>query len=73
MCQSVHAYGDEREEVGIEIGMNKGIKIGMNKGILKGKIDTVKNLLDDGITLEKALKLADLDKETYENHKDNIE
>jgi hypothetical protein len=61
MCQSVHVYGDEREEIGIAIGMTKG------------KIDTVKNLLDDGITLEKALKLTNLDRETYEKNKDNIE
>jgi predicted transposase/invertase (TIGR01784 family) len=89
MCQSVHVYGDEREEIGIdkgiaigitkgraegiEIGVNKGRAEGIEIGVNKGKIGTVKNLLDDGITLEKALKLADLDRETYENYKDNIE
>jgi predicted transposase/invertase (TIGR01784 family) len=85
VCQSVHVYGDEREEVGraegrlegraegIAEGRAEGIEIGMNKGVLKGKIGTVKNLLDDGITLEKALKLTNLDRETYEKYKDDIE
>jgi predicted transposase/invertase (TIGR01784 family) len=77
MCQSVHVYGDEREEIGIDkgiaIGMTKGRAEGRAEGKLEGKIDTVKNLLDDGITLEKALKLTNLDRETYEKNKDNIE
>jgi predicted transposase/invertase (TIGR01784 family) len=65
MCQSVHAYGDEREEFGRAEGRAEGK--------LQGKIDTVKNMLNDGITLEKALELTALDKDTYEKNKDNIE
>jgi hypothetical protein len=43
---------------------NKGIAEGREKG----KIDTVKNMLKEGMTLETALRLTALDKATYEKY-----
>jgi predicted transposase/invertase (TIGR01784 family) len=54
-----------------EKGMDKGFALGKDEGILKGKIDTVKNMLKEGMTLETALKFAGLDKEIYEKNKED--
>jgi predicted transposase/invertase (TIGR01784 family) len=54
-----------------EKGMDKGFALGKDEGILKGKIDTVKNMLKEGMALETALKFTGLDKETYEKNKED--
>jgi hypothetical protein len=51
-------------------GVNKGIEIGKAEGILSGKIDTVKNMLKEGMSLETALRFVGLDKDTYEQYVD---
>jgi predicted transposase/invertase (TIGR01784 family) len=48
----------------------RGKAEGIVEGILKGKIETVKNMLKEGISLETALRFAGLDKETYEKYVD---
>ena len=42
--ESVEIYGDKREE--------KGIKKGIEKGIEKGKLETAKNMLNNGFSIE---------------------
>jgi hypothetical protein len=59
VCQAVHEYGDEREERG------------RTNGKAEGKAEAVTNMLKAGITLEKALEIAGLDRETYDKNKDN--
>lgn len=52
MCKAVEEYGKDCEE----------------KGKIEGKIETVKNMLKDGLNIEKALKYADIDRQTYEKY-----
>ena len=53
MCRAVEEYAEERERKATE----------------ETKVDFVDELLKDGCTLEKALKLAKLDEETYNKYK----
>ena len=60
MCQAVEDYANKRKM----------------EGILEGKIQkavkTVDIMLEDGMPLEKALKYAELDKETYEKYTEHV-
>ncbi len=40
------------------------------EGVIEGKFEVIKGMVDDGISLDKALKYANLDRETYETYKD---
>jgi predicted transposase YdaD len=51
-------------------GKAEGIAEGKAEGILSGKIDTVKNMLKEGMSLETALRFAGLDKDTYDKYVD---
>ena len=57
MCRAVEEYAEERERIAKE------------KATEETKVDFVDELLKDGCTLEKALKLAKLDEETYNKYK----
>ena len=59
MCDYVREYGDTRESKG------------RLEGRIEGKIKMINSLLRDGIPLEKALKYADFDRETYEKYSAN--
>ena len=39
----------------------------------KGKIETVKNMLKDGLSIEKALKYADIDRLTYDKYAGQVQ
>ena len=56
MCDAVKEYANEQRL----------------KGRIEGNVKTVKNMLKEGISLETALKCAELDKETYEKYAENI-
>jgi len=47
---------------------DKGLNEGLSKGKIKGKIEMIQNMLEDGITLESALRAARIDRETYEKY-----
>ena len=49
-------------------GLNDGLSKGISQGKIKGKIEMIQNMLEDGITLESALRAARIDKETYEKY-----
>ncbi len=62
---------------GINVGMARGREEGMAKGRAEGKaegknenaVGVVKKLLSMGIPFEKALAVADIDRETYEKYR----
>lgn len=56
MCEAVREYAKE-----YAAGQR-------NEGKIEGKIETVKNMLKENISLEIALKCADIDRATYEKH-----
>lgn len=59
------------KEVDDMCNLSQGIyNDGMAKGMVKGKIEVVKNLLNMGFSIDKALAVADIDRETYEKNKD---
>ena len=64
MCQMLREYAEEK----ILEGINEGLIEGRNKGLIEGKIEMVKELVKDGMSFEKALKYAKLDRETYEKY-----
>ena len=43
------------------------------EGIIEGKVETVMSMIEDGVSLDKALKYAKIDKETYEKYANNIQ
>ena len=43
------------------------------KGKIEGKVETVKNMFEMGISFEKVLECANLDKDTYKKYADNIQ
>ena len=49
-------------------GLNDGLSKGISQGKIKGKIEMIQNMLEDGITLESALRAARIDRETYEKY-----
>lgn len=51
---------------GLSEGIAKGKLEGLSEGVAKGKLEIVKSMVDDGISLDKALKYAKLDRKTYE-------
>jgi predicted transposase YdaD len=59
-----------------EKGMDKGFALGKDEGRAEGKaegsilkaVKVVQNLLEKNFTLEEALPIADIDKETYEKY-----
>lgn len=56
MCKAVEDYANQKKMEGIK------------EGKLEGSIKMIINLLKDGMSLEKALKYAELDMETYEKY-----
>lgn len=56
MCKAVEDYANQKKIEGIK------------EGKLEGSIKMIINLLKDGMSLEKALKYAELDRETYEKY-----
>lgn len=71
MCNLSQGIYNDGWAKGMAQGMAKGRAEGIAKGIAQGKIDVVKNLLNMGFPLDKALAAANIDKETYEKHKDD--
>jgi hypothetical protein len=71
MCNLSGGIYERGIDKGVSIGRDEGIAIGVDKGIIKGKVDTVKNMLKEGMALETALRFAGLDKETYEKFLNN--
>lgn len=64
MCKAVEEYAkDYAKEYGL-MQRNEGII----EGKIKGKIETIKSLIDDGMPLDKALKHTKLDMQTYEKY-----
>ncbi len=72
--------GEERgiklgEERGIKLGEERGIKLGEERGEKRGQIaksvEVVKNLLAKNFTLDEALSVAGISKETYEENCNN--
>jgi predicted transposase YdaD len=55
-----------------EKGMDKGFALGKDEGRAEGSIlkavKVVQNLLEKNFTLEEALPIADIDKETYKKY-----
>jgi predicted transposase/invertase (TIGR01784 family) len=70
MCNLSKGIYDEGVEIGIEKGMEKGIEKGKAEGSILNAIKVVENLLAKGFTLEEALPIANIDKETYEKFLD---
>lgn len=64
MCKEVEEYANERAA--------KAAAEAAAKAAAKAASKTVKSLLDDGMPLEKALKHADISKETYDKYKDIV-
>ena len=60
MNEAVRAYA---EEIAKEYAADQ-----RNEGIIEGKIEAIKNMLKYNIPLETALKYADIDQATYEEH-----
>ena len=58
MCKIMEDYGEQKKNEG---------KI---EGKLEGKIETIKNLLKNNVSLDIALKCAELDLQTYERYAD---
>ncbi|MCM1167596.1 MAG: hypothetical protein NC299_15950, partial [Lachnospiraceae bacterium] len=52
MCKAVEEYANSRK----------------TEWLLEGKLETIKNMLKDGLSLEKALKYTDMDEATYKEH-----
>lgn len=55
MCRAVEDYARERAE----------------KREIETKVEFVSNLLAEGFDLEKAVKIADIDEETYRRYSEN--
>lgn len=53
---------------GMAEGVAKGIEKGKVKGAIANAVKVVKNLLEKGFSLEEALAVADIDRETYEKN-----
>ncbi len=78
MSSTFEEYMDKSRAEGVLDGMAKGLAEGMAKGKLEGKLEgrlegklegkleIVKGMVDDGISLDKALEYAKLDRKTYE-------
>ena len=43
------------------------------EGKIEGGVKTVKNMLKKGMSLETALEVTELDRETYDKYADNIQ
>ena len=63
MCNlSKGIYDEGRAE-----GMAEGRAEGRAEGAIDKAVEVVKNLILKGFSLDEALKIADIDKETFEN------
>ena len=60
MCKAVEEYANSRRL--------EGKLEGKIEGRLEGKLEDIKNMLKDGLPLEKALKYTGLDEATYKEH-----
>ena len=60
MCKAFEEYALNMKE--------EGILEGEKKGKIKGKIEDIENMLNDGLPLEKALKYTGIDKATYDKY-----
>ncbi len=60
MCRAVEEYAEERERIAFE---KAAVEIARNK------TEVVDSLLKEGFPLEKALKIAKIDEETYNSHR----
>ena len=56
-------------EEGIKKGIEEGIEEGIEKGIEKGKLETARNLLSEGDSVEKVVKVTGLSEEEILNSK----
>ena len=54
---------------GIKEGIDRGIKEGIDRGIREGKLDDARNMLDEGISLEKIVRITGLSEEDILNSK----
>ncbi len=60
MCRAVEEYAEERERIVLEKATEE---------MARTKTDFVDSLLKEGFPLEKALKIAKIDEETYNSHR----
>ena len=60
MCRAVEEYAEERERIAFEKAAVE---------IARTKTEVVDSLLKEGFPLEKALKIAKIDEETYNSHR----
>lgn len=65
MCKAVEEYARRMSE--------ERIREAKPEWILEGKIETIKNLLKENISLELALKCAELDKDTYDKYTSDMQ
>ena len=68
MCKAVEEYAKKQR---LE-GRNEGRIEGKIEGKIEGNVKTVKNMLNEGLSLETALKFTELDKETYEKYAERV-
>lgn len=61
MCRAVEEYANGRKSEWIA------------EGEARGKLKTVKNMIENGLDLDTALKYADLDKETYNKYAERMQ
>ena len=55
---------------GLSSALNKGIAQGRAEGEIRKAVAVVKKLMEQQFTLENALAVAEIDKETYEKYSD---
>lgn len=64
MCKAVEDYAKERERIALEKASKE-----KEEAVAMNSVQFVDALLNDGYTLEKALKMAGIDEETYNKYK----
>ncbi len=68
MCRAVEEYAMERERIAVEKANEESAKKTAEE-MARTKTDFVDSLLKEGFPLEKALKIAKIDEETYNSHR----
>jgi hypothetical protein len=50
-------------------GVEKGMEEGIEKGIISSTVEMINTMLEKNYTLDEALSIAKIDKETYEKYR----
>ena len=62
----------EAEERGYAEGIEEGLSQGLEQGLSKGRIESARNMLNDGLDISVIAKYVGLEKETIEKLKEEV-